>query len=421
MAAIVAEDLLRELAPQVLGAVVRRYGNFDLAEDATQEALAAAASQWASEGVPADPRGWLVRVASRRLIDMLRSRQARERREGIVAGWELSRVETSTRADPDDSLALLFLCAHRCLTSTAQIALTLRAVGGLTTSEIGRAFLTSDSTITRRITRAKQSIRAAGATFTMPTHEEVDERLDSVMHVLYLIFNEGYASTTGARLHRRELSTEAIRLARLLHRVVPDNSEVAGLLALMLLTDARRAARTDASGGLVSMADQDRNLWDRDQIAEGIGLISAALLRGPIGAFQIQAAIAAIHDEAPNSESTDWRQIVAFYDLLRGIADNPIVVLNRAVAVAMVDGPEVGLMIIDQLERDGHLRDDHRLHSVRAHLLERRGDTADAIVSFELAARHARNVTVQRYLNQQIDRLRQTVHNAQYRTTPHDD
>ncbi|MCU1358992.1 MAG: polymerase subunit sigma-24 [Ilumatobacteraceae bacterium] len=421
MAAIGPEGPLRELAPQVLGAVVRRFGNFDHAEDATQEALAAAARQWANEGVPADPRAWLVRVASRRLIDMLRSRQAREQREGIAAGWELSRVDTSTGADLDDSLALLFLCSHRCLTPTAQIALTLRAVGGLTTTEIARAFLTSESTITRRITRAKQSIRAAGATFTIPTRDEAGERLDSVMQVLYLIFNEGYASTTGARLHRRELSTEAIRLARLLHRVAPDDSEVAGLLALMLLTDARRAARTDASGGLVPMTDQNRDLWDRDQIAEGIGLISAARVRGPIGAFQIQAAIAAIHDEAPSSESTDWRQIVAFYHLLRGIADNPIVALNQAVAVAMVDGPVVGLMIIDQLESEGHLRDDHRLHSVRAHLLERRGDTADAIASFELAARHARNMTVQRYLNEQIDRIRQTAPGAQCRTPPHDD
>jgi RNA polymerase sigma factor (sigma-70 family) len=402
------ESLLRQLAPQVLGAVVRRYGNFDTAEDAVQEAMLAATTQWPSEGVPENPKGWLITVAARRLTDLLRSEQARRRREDTAARWELPRRQTDAAAsstDSDDTLILLFMCCHPALTPPSQIALTLRAVGGLTTTEVARAFLVSEATMTRRITRAKQQIKDSGIPFRLPSQEERAERLAAVLHVLYLIFTEGYAATTGPRLHRVELSTEAIRLARIVHRLLPDDGEVAGLLALMLLTDARRAARTTASGELVPLGEQDRSLWNADDIAEGVALITQVLPRGTTGPYQLQAAIAAIHDEAPSSEETDWPQIKALYGLLLQMSDNPIVGLNHAVAVAMADGPTAGLRRLDMLAGDKLLAEDHRLYAVRAHLLEMSGDSSAARDAYLAAARRATNLPQQRYLNRQASRL----------------
>jgi RNA polymerase sigma factor (sigma-70 family) len=404
------EDLLRRLAPQVLGAVVRRYGHFDTAEEATQEALLAAAVQWPKDGLPDSPRGWLITVASRRLTDLLRSEQARRRREDTVAQWTLPDHWLAPAADrpasePDDTLVLLFMCCHPALSPASQIALTLRAVGGLTTAEIARAFLVPEATMTRRISRAKQRIRDSGIPFALPPVAERTQRLGAVLHVLYLIFNEGYASTSGPSLHRRELSAEAIRLARMVHRLLPDDGEVTGLLALMLLTDARRPARTGPDGGLVPMAEQDRTLWNADDIAEGVALVTDALPRGPTGPYQLQAAIAAIHDEAPSAEATDWPQIAALYELLQRTSDNPVVALNHAVAVAMVRGPLAGLALLGQLEADERIAQDHRLHAVRAHLLEMAGDHAAARDAYHAAAQRTTNLPQQRYLNARAARL----------------
>ncbi len=392
------EGLLRRLAPQVLGAIVRRYGHFDTAEDAVQEALLAAATQWPADGVPENPRGWLITVAGRRLTDLLRSEQARQRREDTVARWALT-SPAPPAADTDDTLVLLFMCAHPALAPAAQIALTLRAVGGLSTAEIARAFLVPEPTMTRRISRAKQRIRSSGIPFGLPPPAERASRLASVLHVLYLIFNEGYASTSGPRLARTELSAEAIRLTRMVHRLLPADGEVAGLLALMLLTDARRPARVGPDGGLIPMAEQDRSRWDADRIAEGVALISGALPRGPAGPYQLQAAIAAVHDEAPTAEDTDWPQILALYELLLRISDNPVVALNHAVAVAMVHGPNAGLELLGQLESDDRIAADHRLHSVRAHLLEMSGNKSEARESYEMAAARTSSLPQQRYLH----------------------
>jgi RNA polymerase sigma factor (sigma-70 family) len=402
------ESLLRQLAPQVLGAVVRRYGNFDTAEDGVQEAMLAAAAQWPSDGVPDNPKGWLITVAARRLTDLLRSEQARRRREDTVARWELPRQQPDTAespADSDDTLILLFMCCHPALSPPSQIALTLRAVGGLTTAEVARAFLVAEATMTRRITRAKQQIKDSGIPFRLPATAERTERLAAVLHVLYLIFTEGYAATTGASLHRAELSTEAIRLTRMVYRVLPDDGEVAGLLALMLLTDARRAARTSATGELVPLAEQDRSRWNADYVAEGVALITNALPRGTAGPYQLQAAIAAIHDEASSAEETDWPQIKALYELLLQMSDNPMVALNHVVAVAMADGPAAGLQRLDSLAGDKQLAEDHRLYAVRAHLLEMTGDKDAAREAYRAAARRATNLAQQRYLNRQAGKL----------------
>jgi RNA polymerase sigma factor (sigma-70 family) len=405
----VAEDLLRRLAPQVLGAVVRRYGHFDTAEDAVQEALLAAATQWPADGIPDNPRGWLVTVAARRLTDLLRSEQARQRREDTVAQWTLPGEWLSPAADSaasrsDDTLILLFMCCHPSLSPASQIALTLRAVGGLTTAEIARAFLVPEATMTRRISRAKQSIAGSGIPFAMPSRAERGERLGAVLHVLYLIFNEGYASTSGPSLYRGELSAEAIQLARMVHRLLPDDGEVTGLLALMLLTDARRAARTGPDGSVIPMAEQDRSRWNAGYIADGVRLITGALPRGAPGPYQLQAAIAAVHDEAPSADATDWPQIMALYELLMRISDNPIVALNHAVAVAMVHGPRAGLDLLGELQ-DERIATDHRLHAVRAHLLEMSGDREAARDTYHAAARLATNLPQQRYLNARAARL----------------
>jgi RNA polymerase sigma factor (sigma-70 family) len=404
------EDLLRQLAPQVLGAIVRRYGHFDTAEDATQEALVAAAMQWPGDGIPANPRAWLITVGSRRLTDLLRSEHARQRREDAVARLMLPEQRVAPAADrplseSDDTLVLLFLCCHPSLSPASQIALTLRAVGGLSTAEVARAFLVPEETMTRRISRAKQSIKDSGIPFRMPPLPERAERLGAVLHVLYLIFTEGYASTSGPSLHRAEMAAEAIRLTRLVHRLLPADSEVTGLLALMLLTDARRPARTGPDGEMVPMAEQDRSLWNAVQIAEGVALITEALPKGAVGPYQLQAAIGALHDEAPNAEATDWAQIVALYELLMQISDNPVVALNHAVAVAMARGARSGLDLLDSLEGDERLKQDHRLYGVRAHLLEMSGDRVAAQAAYLAAAGRTSNLPQQRYLHSRAARL----------------
>jgi RNA polymerase sigma factor (sigma-70 family) len=398
------EDLLRKLAPQVLGAVVRRYGNFDTAEDATQEALLAAATQWPAEGIPDNPLGWLITVAARRLTDLLRSEQARRRREDTVARWPLP-ASSPAAPQQDDTLILLFMCCHPSLSPASQIALTLRAVGGLTTEEIARAFLVPEATMTRRITRAKQAIKDSGIPFALPPEPERSQRLGAVLHVIYLVFNEGYASTSGPALYRGELTAEAIRLGRMVRRLLPGDSEVAGLLALMLLTEARRPARTGPDGTLIPMAGQDRSRWNAAGIAEGVALITAALPRGPTGPYQLQAAIAAVHDEAPSAEATDWPQIVALYELLMTISDNPVVALNHAVAVAMARGAPAGLDLLGKLEADGRVARDHRLPAVRAHLLELAGQPLAARDEYLAAARRTASLPQQRYLHARAARL----------------
>ncbi|MEV4622181.1 sigma-70 family RNA polymerase sigma factor [Asanoa sp. NPDC049573] len=391
------EPLLRDLAPQVLSAVLRHFGDFDAAEDAVQEALLAAATRWPADGVPDNPRGWLVTVASRARIAAWRRDTARERREETVARMPAPAPGPAR----DDTLTLLLLCCHPALTPASQVALTLRAVGGLTTAEIARALLVPEATVAQRISRAKQSIRAAGARFTPPPPEERPARLAAVLHVLYLVFNEGYTASSGERLHRVELTAEAIRLARQVHDLLPGDGEVAGLLALMLLTDARRPARTRADGALVPLAEQDRTLWDRAAIAEGVDLVSAALTSTAVGPYQLQAAIAAVHDEAPAAADTDWRQILGLYDALDRIAPGPMVTLNRVVAVAMVHGPAAG---IEALEGAGPmLEGHHRVAAVRAHLLEMAGDRAGARAAYEQAARQTLSGPERAYLRGRAD------------------
>ncbi len=398
------EDLLRELAPQVLGALVRRYGQFDACEDAMQEALLAAARQWPKEGTPDNPRSWLVTVASRRLVDDWRSEEARRRREETAASLELPRAQ-GLASDRDDTLTLLFLCCHPSLTVPSQLALTLRAVGGLTTAEIASAFLVPESTMAQRISRAKDRIKAGGAQFTLPPASERGERLRVVLQVLYLIFNEGYTTSSGPELNRADLTAEAIRLARMLHQLVPEEGEGAGLLALMLLTDARRAARTTADGSIVPLDEQDRSLWNSSQIEEGVAILTRTLGKAPVGPYQMQAAIAAVHDEAPSAQETDWPQILALYEVLERVSPGPVVTLNRAVALAMVNGPRAGLALLGTLDDDERMAHSHRLEAVRGHLLERAGELAAARVSYRKAARMTASIPEQRYLALKAARL----------------
>ena len=396
------EDLLRELAPQVLGTLVRRHGQFDACEDAVQEALLAAATQWPTDGVPDTPRSWLVTVASRRLVDEWRSESARRRREESIAARDVAdRAPVPSR---DDTLTLLFMCCHPAISVPSQLALTLRAVGGLTTTEIANAFLVPEATMAQRISRAKQRLKAEGITFDLPPEAERADRLRVVLQVLYLVFNEGYTTSSGAALVRADLTIEAIRLARLLYELVPE-AEVAGLLALMLLTDARRAARADQDGMIVPLADQRRDLWNTAQIVEGVALITSVLGTSPIGPYQLQAAIAAVHDEAPSADQTDWPQILALYEVLERISPGPVVTLNRAVAVAMVHGPRAGLAVLGTLDTDERMTHTHRLEAVRGHLLELAGDSAAARVSYQRAARMTASVPEQRYLALQAARL----------------
>jgi RNA polymerase sigma factor (sigma-70 family) len=403
-----AEQLLRELAPQVLGAMIRRFHDFAASEDAVQEAMVAAATQWPREGVPDNPRGWLIQVASRRMTDYLRSETSRRRRETLAAMQVDPVVPPAGSGEEtadDDTLTLLFMCCHSALTPASAIALTLRAVGGLSTAEIASAFMVPEATMAQRISRAKQRIKASDEPFRLPTVDERAERLGAVLHVLYLIFNEGYATSSGPSLQRSDLSNEAIRLVRTVHSLLPGDGDVTGLLALMLLTDARRVARTGPDGELIPLDRQERQLWDRDEIAEGVALVTATLSKGQVGAYQLQAAIAAVHDEAASSEDTDWPQILALYDVLKQMTANPMVVLNHAIAAAMVHGPAEGLKLIESLDTDERLKGHHRLDAVRAHLLEMSGDHGAAIAHYRTAADRTTSIPERNYLLTQAARL----------------
>jgi RNA polymerase sigma factor (sigma-70 family) len=402
------ERLLRELTPQIVGVLTRRFHDFASAEDAVQEALLSAMLQWPREGLPANPRGWLIQVASRRMTDRLRSEAAQRRREAEVASVSeeyLPSADVDSAAGQDDTLILLFMCCHPSLTPSSAIALTLRAVGGLTTAEIARAFLVPEETMAQRISRAKQVIKRSGVPFFLPNAQERSQRLRAVLHILYLIFNEGYASSAGPWMQRLEFSREAIRLARSLRAMLPDDAESAGLLALMLLTDARRAARTSPDGQLVPLHEQDRNLWDQAEISEGITLLTSSLAKGAVGPYQLQAAIAAVHDEATRAEHTDWPQILALYDLLKRMADNPLVLLNHAIAAAMVHGPSKGLELLKALDSDPRMTKHHRLDAVRAHLLEMLGDDQSAIAHYRIAASKTTSIPEQNYLLMRAARL----------------
>jgi RNA polymerase sigma factor (sigma-70 family) len=395
------EDLLRGLAPQVLAAVVRRHGQFDACEDAVQEALLAAAQQWPRDGVPDQPRAWLTAVATRRLIDEIRADRSRRVREDAVVEAEARHEpgpDESRSAETDDTLTLLFLCCHPALTPASQISLTLRAVGGLTTAQIASAFLVPEATMAQRISRAKQTIKATGGTFELPPDRDQAERMRAVRHVLYLVFNEGYTATAGSQLQRVELAAEAIRLTRMLHRLMPADAETAGLLALMVLTHARRAARAGTDGALIRLGDQDRSRWDRSAIGEGVALVEHALATAAIGPYQLQAAIAAVHAEAPSAGETDWPQIVTLYRLLERIAPNPVFALNRAVAVAMAEGPAAGLAQLTLIEDDERLAGNHRVEAVRAHMLELAGQAAGAATAYRTAARLTTSLPERRYL-----------------------
>jgi RNA polymerase sigma factor (sigma-70 family) len=395
------EDLLRDAAPQVLAALLRRFGDFADAEDATQEAMIAATRQWPRQGMPDNPVGWLVHVASRRMLDQARSETARRDREKIAAAREPRDPEPT--AEHDDTLALMLMCCHPTLSPASAIALTLRAVGGLTTAEIANAFLVPEATMAQRISRAKQSIKSSAIPFGMPSAGERAERMRSVLHVLYLIFNEGYLTSGGPQLARSELSGDAIRLARIVHLAAPEDPEVTGLLALMLLTEARRPARTNDQGDLIPLAEQNRSLWNAELIAEGLALVAEAWSKGAVGEYQLQAAVAAAHDQAARVQDTDWREIVALYGVLERIRPNPMVSLNRAIAVAMVDGPQAGLALLERLEQP--LEQHHRLHAVRAHLLEMAGETVAAIGEYEAAAARTTSLPEKNYLTMRAARL----------------
>lgn len=419
------DTVWRDCAPAVLGALVRRYGHFDAAEDAVQEALVAAARQWPADGVPRDPKAWLIRVASRRLVDRLRADEARARREqraarslapagdrsGISGGHIVGNSGSAhgTATDRDDTLAVMLLCCHPALSRPSQIALTLRAVAGLSTAQIARAFLVPEPTMAQRISRAKVRLEQEAEPFAALPRDELPARLAAVMHVLYLVFTEGHAATAGAHLTAPALGDEAIRLARELRRLLPGDGEAAGLLALMLLTAARRPARTGPDGSFVPLADQDRSRWDRAMIAEGVALVEAALPVGPVGPYQLQAAIAAVHDEAPTAADTDWAQIDQLYGMVATVAPSPVVTLNQAVAVAEVRGPQAGLAMIEPLTDDRSMRLNHRLHAVRAHLLERAGRADEALAACRRAAELATSLPEQRHLQAEVARLAQLV------------
>jgi RNA polymerase sigma factor (sigma-70 family) len=397
--------LLRELTPQVLSAVMRRFGDFGACEDAVQEALIAAVTQWPRDGVPENPRGWLYSVAARRITDQVRAESARKHREQLVVGAvPFEEQIAALQPERDDTLELLFTCCHPALSTSSAIALTLRALGGLTTLEIAKAFLVPEATMAQRISRAKETIKSSGAGFATPTTDQQKARLVSVMHVLYLIFNEGYTASSGTSLVRDDLAHEAMRLTRMLLHVLPDNAEARGLLALMLLTDARRAARVGPNGELIPLDEQDRGVWDRAAIAEGLRLVTSLIDQGLSGPYQVQATIAALHDEAPSTEATDWGQIVKLYRLLQRMEDSPVIALNLAIAVAMADGPAHGLTLLEPLASDERLA--HRVDAAKAHLYERAGDCATALTFFERAAEHATSVPERNYLLARAARLR---------------
>ncbi len=399
-------ELLRELAPQVLGALVRRHRDLGACEDALQEALVAAAEQWPEDGLPESPRAWLIHVARRRLTDGVRSQSSRREREAMVVSLVPAEAQEHL-VTVDDTLDLFFMCCHPSLSSASATALTLRAVGGLTTREIARAFLVPEATMAQRLSRARQTIRESGIPFETPDAAERADRRAAVTRTLYLIFSEGYVASAGTDLQRIDLSAEAIRLTRLLHRISPADPEVMGLLSLMLLTDARREARTDDAGALIPLDAQDRSRWNRDAITEGTALVTSAFAIGAVGPYQLQAAVASLHDEASSTETTDWPQILALYDVLLRISDNPMVALNHAIALAMVKGPEAGLSKLDELARDARLRGHHRLDSTRAHLFERAGNRTAAIAAFERAAAQTASTPERDYLRLQAARLRE--------------
>jgi RNA polymerase sigma factor (sigma-70 family) len=390
------EDALRAAVPRVLGALTRRYGDFAACEDAVQDALLEASRTWPEAGLPDNPDGWLYRVASRRMVDRIRGDDARRRREELAAVREVP----SEASGHDDTLTLLFLCCHPALTPASQVALTLRAVGGLTTGEIARAFLVPEATMGPRISRAKSKL--VGARFTPPPEEEQPKRMRTVLRVLYLIFNEGYTASAGERLQRRDLAAEAIRLARMLLEDVPGDGEAAGLLALMLLTEARTAARESAEGALIPLEEQDRSRWDRGLIAEGTRLVEDAMLRSELGPYQLQAAIAALHVEVDDAADTDWAQIAVLYRILNRLDPAPVVTLNRAVAVGMSEGPQAGLDLLRRLEPT--LERHHRFHAVRGFLLDRAGDREAARNAFRLAAQMTASLPEQRFLRRRAER-----------------
>lgn len=409
------ERLLRELAPQVLGVLIRRFRDFAAAEEAVQEAFLAAATQWPRDGAPGNSLAWLIQVASRRMTDQIRSDAARRRRENEMAmetGYVLNSPGEDMNPEDDDTLILVYMCCHPALTTSSAIALTLRAVGGLTTAEIAHAFLVPESTMAQRISRAKQTIKDSGVPFRMPSAPEQNDRLRAVLHVLYLIFNEGYTASEGDSLQRVDLAIEAIRLTRALYAKSPNDPEAAGLLALMLLTDARRAARTGPANEIIPLDKQDRSLWDRALILEGVALVNQALSKGSVGPYQVQAAIAAVHDEAATADATDWPQVLALYNVLSRMLDNPMVMLNHAVAASMVHGRQEGLRLIDELDASGRLRNHHRLHAVRGHLLEASGELAGAIDEYQRAAVRTGSLMERNYLLAQAARVRERLNTA---------
>ncbi len=404
------EDLLRELSPQVLGVVLRRYGDLDAGEDAVQEALLEASQSWPVHGVPERPLGWLVTVAGRRLLDHWRSAAARRGREQRDHERTPDHARLAAPADEalgeqDDSLALMLMCCHPSLSRPSQVALTLRAVGGLTTAEIARALLVPETNIAQRISRAKRQVRDAGATFAVPVPGELDERVAAVLSVLYLVFNEGYAASSGDALYRVDLTSEAIRLTRMLATQLPAHGEVGGLLALMLLTAARDPARTTTGGDLVPLDAQDRSLWRRDLIAEGTSMVERTLASAPLGPYQMQAAIAAVHDEAASAQDTDWPQVLALYQVLERLDPSPMVRLGTVVATAMVHGPAAGLELLARLAKDPVLAEHHRRYAVLGHLLERAGRPGEAAEAYQQAAQRTLNLSEQRYLRTAARRL----------------
>lgn len=397
--------ILREHAPRVLGALLRRYGGLDSCEDAVQEALLAAVKSWPHDGVPDNPFGWLYAVGSRRVVDIARSDTARRARELTHARLQQTAAVEPVPEAQDDSLELLLLCCHPVLSPASSIALTLRAVAGLTTGEIARAFLVPETTMARRITRAKEAIHAAGASFPEPEPPQRAVRLASALHVLYLLFNEGYAASSGERLIRPDLAAEAIRLTRMAHRAAPQAPEAAGLLALMLLAEARGAARLDDGGDIVTIDQQDRSRWDRSLIAEGVALAEQALASGPVGPYQLLAAISALHSEAATVEETDWPQILALYELLDRVAPNPMASLGRAVALAEVRGPDAALALLAELAKDPRLAEHHRFLATRAHVLTRLGERSAARTEWARAAASAGNAVERRWLEARATRL----------------
>lgn len=407
------ERILRDEAPQTLAALTRRFGDFATAEEATQEALLAASRAWASDGVPSEPRSWLIRVGYRRMIDLLRSDRARHRREIEVGAAELAMTgpggSPGTPPESDDSLTMLILCCHPALPQTSQVALTLRAVGGLTTAEIARAYGTTENTMGTRISRAKQRLTSAGARFVPPTEADRAERTAAVAAVLYLIYNEGYNATAGQSLTRVDLSGEAIRLARMLHAAVPDDPETTALLALMLLTESRRGARLAGTDELVPLDEQDRTRWDTDLIREGTELLNGVWQRGEAGPYRLQAAIAAVHAEAATPQETDWPQIAALYLWLERLTPTAPVRLSRVVAVAKAFGPQRGLALLDEFNRrhglDRDLLTRARERAVRAHLLQMTGAGREAASLFREAAALTENQVERRYLLAKADAL----------------